>query len=108
MIVANNMKSLIKKALNFFWHHSQAYTLITLPVNGLSVCMSLFTMLAVVFNIRFPYWGYGLFFLSSILGIALLGILLKKAGFLSYWQELNNSQNTELLEILEILKEKNK
>lgn len=96
----NQMKNLIKKAMQFFWHHSQAYTLITLPVNGLSVCISLFTMMAVVFNLRFPIWGYGLFFIAATLLITLLGVIAKKAGFLSYWQELNNSQNPELLEIL--------
>lgn len=99
------MKNLIKGYLKFMWHHAQAYSLLTIPLNGLNVVISTFTFLAVAFGLKFPWYAYVSFFVVEIILVALTGIVLVKAGLVSYFQSLNNSQSPELLEILEKINE---
>ena len=95
------MKSLIKKYLRFMWFHSQAYNLLTIPVNGLGVVLSFFTLVAVAFNLKFAWWEYGLFFIFVVLCLVSAGYLMVSAGLTAYYQSLNNSQSPELMKILE-------
>lgn len=97
------MKKIIKRVMRFYWRHSQAYALLTLPLNGIGALSSLLVLFTVVTNIRFPALVYVVLFLVSTVALFLLGDLAKKTGLLEYWQSLNNSQNVELRQILEKL-----
>lgn len=91
--------------MRFYWHHSQAYTLITLPINGIGALSSLLILFTIVSGIKFAWYAYGVLFIVSTAFLFLAGFLAKKTGLLSYWQSLNNSTNTELLTILKEVKQ---
>ncbi len=93
------MNDMVKKYLRFMWHYSQAYTLLTIPLSGFSVAMSFFTFLAVAFGFKLPWWGYIIFFLVVLFSLATLGLLMVKTGLVAFYQQLNNKQNPELMEI---------
>lgn len=94
------MTSIIKKVMRFYWHHSQAYSLISLPINGLGALSSLLVLFTVISGVKFAWWIYVGLFVSSTFLLFSLGIVAKSMGLLSYWQSLNNNVNPELLEIL--------
>lgn len=98
------MKNLTKRYLRFIWHYGQAYNLLTVPLGGFSIALSGFTFLAVAFGIKLLWWEYLLFF-GCVLGIlTVIGIIMKKAGLIAFYQSMTNQQSPELLEILERVK----
>lgn len=94
------MKEWIKRVLRFYWHHSQAYTLITLPLNGIGALSSILVLFTVVSGVKLPTVVYIWLFLLSTVILFFIGVIVKKLGLLKYWQSLTNSQNEELLSIL--------
>lgn len=99
------MKNFIKKLLRFYWHHAQAYSLLTLPINGLGAFSSVLLLLNVAVGVKFSGWIYLVMFLSATIILSLAGVVARKSGLISYWTSLTNSQNEELLEILKKVKE---
>ncbi len=94
------MTDFVKRVMRFYWAHSQAYALITLPINGIGALSSLLILFTVVSGVKFAGWIYVVLFVASTIILFLIGSIAKKSGLLAYWQSLNNSQNNELLEIL--------
>lgn len=93
------MKEMIKKVMRFYWHHSQAYSLASLPLNGLGAMSSFLVLFTIVSGVKFSGWVYAILFVVATIGLFSMGIIAKKLGLLAYWQSLNNSQNPELIEI---------
>lgn len=95
------MKNIIKKYLTFLWHHSQAYTLMTLPLNGVGVFLIALSWLQLRFGVVFPIWAYVLLFVGTVVSLVLAGIWLARQGLIAFYQSLSNKQSPELLMILQ-------
>ena len=98
------MRAAIKAFLRFYYHHGQAYSLLTLPVNGLGAFSSILVLLNVGAGIKFSGAAYFLMFIAATVILFLAGILLSKMGLIKYWTSLGNQQNQELMEILVAVK----
>lgn len=98
------MKTLVKKIVWFYWHHGQAYSLLTLPLNGLGALSAFLLALSQLIHLTFSKGVYITIYLVSIPVLFLIALLFKAWGILSYYQSLGNSQNPELLEIKETVK----
>lgn len=94
------MTDFVKRLMRFYYAHSQAYSLITLPINGLGALSSFLVLFTLVSGIKFAGWVYVVLFVFSTVILFLLGSAAKKMGLLRYWQSLSNSQNAELMDIL--------
>ena len=86
------------------WHKSQAYNELTEPISGINAFLSIFTFLAVAFDLKFSPYFYILIIVSAVISLGLLGILIVRAGIVAYVTSLGNGQNPELTEILKRVK----
>lgn len=100
------MKEIIKKIIRFYWHHSSAYSLVTLPINGLGALSSFLVLFTLISGVKFAGWIYWALFLASTFLLFGVGVVLRKMGIIAYWQSLSNQQNDMLREIYEKIVDK--
>ena len=82
------MKQSIKAVIKFIWHFQQAYSMITMPLAGVSASFTIFTFLDVRYHIALTAWQYIGFYVFVMLVGALLGVIIKKAGLIQYLTSL--------------------